>query len=185
MRLVDRRRLQKIQFRCLSRSVALANRDNFPVISGFNLRSYFWFVQGIAALGKFFFAISGLSDCHRFDLAATWQVYFSLEERSLTKRRNSTEIEGFAMTSVHLPRQFPSHTSLLSTTPDAHGRSFRRWWCEDDRSCLYLHGTQSFLQPNASLHPPRLASRTQRVKLIRSVCNGIVRRALYLSTFLN
>ena len=84
MRLVDRRRLQKIQFRCRSRSVALANHDNFPVISGFNLRSYFWFVQGIAALGKFFFAISGLSDCHRTDLAAIWQVYFRLGRRSLS-----------------------------------------------------------------------------------------------------
>ena len=78
MRLVDRRRLQKIQFRCRSRSVALANRHYFPMIDFFDLRSYFRLIQSIAALGKFFFAISGLSDCHRTDLDAIGQVYFSL-----------------------------------------------------------------------------------------------------------
>ena len=78
MRLVDRRRLQKIQSRCRSRSVALANHDNLPMIAFFDLRSYFCLIQSIAALGKFFFAISGLSDSHRTDLAAIGQVYFSL-----------------------------------------------------------------------------------------------------------
>ena len=57
--------LQRLQFPDRSRSVVLANRHNLPMIAFFDLGTNLGFIECIAALGKFFFAISGLSDCHR------------------------------------------------------------------------------------------------------------------------
>jgi hypothetical protein len=52
------------------------DRDNFPMVAVFDLRSDLRLVQRMAALGEFFFAISGLSDCHGADLTATSVVPF-------------------------------------------------------------------------------------------------------------
>jgi hypothetical protein len=41
------------------------NGDNLILIVLLNLGSDFGFIEGITSLGKFFFAISGLSDCHK------------------------------------------------------------------------------------------------------------------------
>ena len=54
------------------------DRHYLPMIAFFDLLAHLCLIQSIAALGKFFFAISGLSDGHRTDLAAIGQVYFSL-----------------------------------------------------------------------------------------------------------
>jgi len=43
---------------------------NFAMIACFNLRSYLRLIERIASLGKLFLAISRLSNCHQFDLAA-------------------------------------------------------------------------------------------------------------------
>jgi hypothetical protein len=40
------------------------DRDDFAVVIGFDLRSNLGFVQCLAALGKFFFAIARLTDSH-------------------------------------------------------------------------------------------------------------------------
>jgi hypothetical protein len=47
------------------------DRDNLAPIGLLNLRADFRLIKRIPTLSKLFFAISGLSDCHRFDLAAT------------------------------------------------------------------------------------------------------------------
>ena len=57
-------RLQRIQSQYRSRIVALANRNNFLMIAIFDILSYVRFVDLIATSGKFFFAVSRLSDCH-------------------------------------------------------------------------------------------------------------------------
>jgi hypothetical protein len=71
MRPVDRLQPQRLQSQCGSRSVALANRHNLPMIAFLNLSAHLRLIECIAALGKFFFAISGLSDRHGVDLTAT------------------------------------------------------------------------------------------------------------------
>jgi hypothetical protein len=55
------------------------------MIAFFDLRSDFRFIECIAALGKLFFAVSGLSDRHGIDLATTGWLYFSLDDRSIHK----------------------------------------------------------------------------------------------------
>jgi hypothetical protein len=52
------------------------DRDNFAMVAVFDLRSDLRLVQRMAALSKFFFAISGLSDCHGADLTATSVIPF-------------------------------------------------------------------------------------------------------------
>jgi hypothetical protein len=52
------------------------DRHYLPVITFFDLRSHLCLIEGIAALGKLFFAISGLSNCHGVDLAATCTLLF-------------------------------------------------------------------------------------------------------------
>jgi hypothetical protein len=47
------------------------NRDNLAPIGLLNLRADFRLIKRIPALSKLFFAISGLSDCHQINLAAT------------------------------------------------------------------------------------------------------------------
>jgi hypothetical protein len=56
------------------------DRDNLAPVVWLNLKPDLGFIERIPPPGEFLFAISGLSDCHRFDLAATSPVYFSLEE---------------------------------------------------------------------------------------------------------
>jgi hypothetical protein len=57
------------------------NCDNLALVVLLNLRPDFGLVEGISPLGKFFFAISGLSDCHGLGLTATSLLYFSLADR--------------------------------------------------------------------------------------------------------
>jgi hypothetical protein len=59
------------------------DRDNLALMILLDLEPDFGLIERIAPLGEFFFAISGLSDCHGFDLAATSLLYFSLEARSI------------------------------------------------------------------------------------------------------
>ncbi|KKI99735.1 hypothetical protein PROH_07595 [Prochlorothrix hollandica PCC 9006 = CALU 1027] len=40
------------------------NGYNFALITQFHLRTYLILVNAIATLGKFFFAIAGLTECH-------------------------------------------------------------------------------------------------------------------------
>jgi hypothetical protein len=47
------------------------DRDNLAPMGLLNLKPNFGFIERIPPLGKLFFAISGLSNCHGFDLAAT------------------------------------------------------------------------------------------------------------------
>jgi hypothetical protein len=54
------------------------DRDDFSQVVWLNLKADLGFVEGIPPLGEFLFAVSALSDCHRFDLAATSLAYFSL-----------------------------------------------------------------------------------------------------------
>jgi hypothetical protein len=58
------------------------DRDHLPMITFLDLSAHRCLIERIATLGKFFFAISGLSDCHEFDLAATSLLHSSLEARS-------------------------------------------------------------------------------------------------------
>jgi hypothetical protein len=58
------------------------NCDNLALVVLLNLRPDFGLVEGISPLGKFFFAISGLSDCHGLGLTATSLLYFSLPDRA-------------------------------------------------------------------------------------------------------
>jgi hypothetical protein len=57
------------------------DRHNLPVIAFFDLLTNLWLIQSIAVLGEFFFAISGLSNCHRLDLVSTIPLDFSLGDR--------------------------------------------------------------------------------------------------------
>ena len=47
------------------------DRHYLPMIAFFDLLAHLCLIKCIAALGKFFFAVSGLSDCHRTDFVAT------------------------------------------------------------------------------------------------------------------
>jgi hypothetical protein len=47
------------------------DRHNFPMIAFFDLSAHLCLIERIATLGELFFAISGLSNCHGVDLAAT------------------------------------------------------------------------------------------------------------------
>jgi hypothetical protein len=53
------------------------DRHYLSMISCFDLRSNSWFIEGIAALGELFFAISGLPDCHDFAFTRTSPLHFS------------------------------------------------------------------------------------------------------------
>jgi hypothetical protein len=68
------------------------DRHNFSVIAFFDLSTNLGFIKCIAALGKLFFAVSGLSDCHGIDLAVTGWLYFSLEVRSVYKNEWVVEV---------------------------------------------------------------------------------------------
>jgi hypothetical protein len=61
------------------------DRHNFPMISLLNLRPNLGLIEFIAPSGEFFFAITGRSNCHRFDLyslfASRW-VSFSRKQAS-------------------------------------------------------------------------------------------------------
>jgi hypothetical protein len=71
--------LTRIQFKISGFNV---DRHNFAVIACFNLGSHLSFVDFIATACKFFFAISGLSNCHLPDLAATEPFHFILGDRA-------------------------------------------------------------------------------------------------------
>jgi hypothetical protein len=68
--------IANFKFTCLD-----VDCDNLAPVVWLNLKPDRGFIERIPPLGEFLFAISGLSDCHRFDLAATSPVYFSLERR--------------------------------------------------------------------------------------------------------
>jgi hypothetical protein len=52
------------------------DRDNLSIVAVFDLRSNLRLVQCMTTLGEFFFAISGLSNCHGADLTATSVIPF-------------------------------------------------------------------------------------------------------------
>jgi hypothetical protein len=53
------------------------DRDHLSMIAFLDLSAHRCLIERITALGKFFFAISGLSDCHRFALATTLLLHFN------------------------------------------------------------------------------------------------------------
>jgi hypothetical protein len=57
------------------------DRDNLAPVVWLNLKPDLGFIERIPPLGKFLFAISGLPNCHWFDLAATSPIHFSLAQR--------------------------------------------------------------------------------------------------------
>jgi hypothetical protein len=71
------------RFRHFKGSGFNVDRDHLPMIAFLDLSAYCCLIECIATLGKFFFAISGLSDCHEFDLATTSLLHASLEARSM------------------------------------------------------------------------------------------------------
>jgi hypothetical protein len=48
--------------------------NDFAVVVGFDLRSDLGVVEGVSALGGFFFGVGGIENCHGFDL--TWFALF-------------------------------------------------------------------------------------------------------------
>jgi hypothetical protein len=58
--------ITNFKFTCLD-----IDRDNLALMILLDLEPDFGLIERIPPLGKLFFAISGLSDCHRIDLAAT------------------------------------------------------------------------------------------------------------------
>jgi hypothetical protein len=69
------------------------DRHNLAMITFFDLRSNLRFIDFITTPSKFFFAISGLSNCHGFDLASTVSFHFNLSDRlqNLTEMTNGKE----------------------------------------------------------------------------------------------
>jgi hypothetical protein len=53
------------------------DRYNPPMIVCFDLRAHLRFVDFVSTSSKLFFAVAGLSNCHRLDLVATEPLYFS------------------------------------------------------------------------------------------------------------
>jgi hypothetical protein len=79
------------------------DRNNLSMIAFFDLRSDFRFIECIAALGKLFFAVSGLSDCHGVDLATTGWLYFSLDDRSTDSQKRPIGVIGVGR-SIEVPQ---------------------------------------------------------------------------------
>jgi hypothetical protein len=57
------------------------DRYNLPIIVCFNLRAHLFFVNFVSTSSKLFFAIAGLSNCHRLDLVSTVPLYFNLSDQ--------------------------------------------------------------------------------------------------------
>jgi hypothetical protein len=77
---IDRNPGRFSHFKCSSFNV---DRDHLSMIACLDLSAHRCLIERITALGKFFFAISGVSDCHEFDLATTSLLHSSLEARSI------------------------------------------------------------------------------------------------------
>jgi predicted RNase H-like HicB family nuclease len=74
------------------------NRHNIAMIALFDLRSYLRLIERIAPLGKLFLAISGLSNCHRFDLATNRPFILAWSGVRIASPPASRELVlGFAM----------------------------------------------------------------------------------------
>jgi hypothetical protein len=68
---------QMLQFQYRSQSVALANRYYLAMIALLDLLAHLRLVNLITTSSKLFFAVAGLSNCHRLDLVSTEPLYFS------------------------------------------------------------------------------------------------------------
>jgi hypothetical protein len=53
------------------------DRDNLVPMDLLNLKPDFRFIERIPPLGKLFFAVAGLANCHQFDLVATIPLHFN------------------------------------------------------------------------------------------------------------
>ncbi|BAG03778.1 unknown protein [Microcystis aeruginosa NIES-843] len=62
----------------LKRSSFDVDRHNSAMITFLNLGAHLRFINLIATSGKLFFAVAGLSNCHRFDLFSTMPLHFTL-----------------------------------------------------------------------------------------------------------
>jgi hypothetical protein len=55
------------------------DRHNLAMIALFNLLTHLRLINLIATLSKFFFAVAGLPNRHRFDLCSTFLFYFNVD----------------------------------------------------------------------------------------------------------
>jgi hypothetical protein len=58
------------------------NRHYLAMIAFLDLLAHLRFINLITTSSKLFFAVAGLSNCHRLDLVSTVPLYFNLSDRS-------------------------------------------------------------------------------------------------------
>jgi hypothetical protein len=56
------------------------NRHNLAMIAFLDLLAHLRLINLIATSSKLFFAVAGLSYCHRLDLVSTLPLYFNLDD---------------------------------------------------------------------------------------------------------
>jgi hypothetical protein len=60
--------------------------DNFVIIAFLDSRSHLRLIDGVAASGQFFFAVTGFPDYHRLNLMPDLPFYLNLGDRSFCSK---------------------------------------------------------------------------------------------------